>query len=63
MSSAHTSPITSATKKYASSRLENGSLRSRTIESTANRPKPTPMLSSPATITDSARKTPTLNSA
>ena len=40
MSTAVTSASTSATKKYASSRLEYVSLRSRTIESSANSPKP-----------------------
>jgi hypothetical protein len=40
--------------------LVNGSLRSRTIESTANSPKPTPMLTSPPAMTASARNSPTL---
>jgi hypothetical protein len=61
MSIPFTRPSTSATKKYASSPLVNGSLRSRTIDSTANRPKPTPALTSPAVITTSARNSPTLN--
>jgi hypothetical protein len=38
----------------------NDSLRSRTIERTANRPKPTRRLTAPALITTSARKSPTL---
>ena len=63
MSIAHTSASTIATKKYASSRLEYGSLRSRTIDSTANRPNPTPMLTWPWEITTSARNSPRLNSA